>query len=220
MDKSIEIMRVLRVPPLGKLVVEVGGKTYTQWSELPEGRARQLVLTAIGELVAFEGGYQKLVDAGVAPPIAPPAPVGRTEEPLTPAQAAFLESLRGTDKPAPDDPELLVRQLAAQEAPPTAAPSPVPAPAPVAPPAAVPPPPPPPTPPPTAEDPIAQLNQILQKHVATAPELAGQLILLEERGGGVQLNVNGTYYAKPSEVPNPLIRLLVKTARQEWAEKR
>jgi hypothetical protein len=58
----------------------------------------------------------------------------------------------------------------------------------------------------------------LQKHFAQAPELNGQQIYLAARDGGVQLNVNGTFYAKPSEVPDPLIRMIVKTARQEWAD--
>lgn len=216
MDKPLEIMRILRVPPLGKLVVELGGKQFEKLEDVPDGRQRQMAMAAIGELIAFGGSYQKLVDAGFAPPLAPPP--AKQEEPMTAAQAAFLASLRGTEKVV-TDPINLVRQLAVEEqanppAPPAAvAPAPPPMSEPIAPP--------PPMPAATAvPDPVAQLNAILQKHLAKAPELKGQLIQLEAHNGGVQLNVNGTFYAKPSDVPDPLTRTIVKAARQEWDETR
>ena len=219
MDKSLEIMRILRVPPLGKLVVELGGKQFEKLEDVPDGRQRQMALAAIGELIAFGGSYQKLVDAGFAPPLAPPPP--KQEEPMTAAQAAFLASLRGSEKIV-TDPINLVRQLAVEgqvnpPAPPAAVAPPVPPPTPEPIPA-----PPPITPAATAvpPDPITQLNAILQKHLAKAPELNGQLIQLEAHNGGVQLNVNGTFYAKPSDVPDPLTRMIVKAARQEWDETR
>lgn len=90
MKKEIEIMRVLRQPPLGKLTVEVNQKRVEQLSEVPEKTIRHLLLAAIGELIDFAGGYQVLVDAGVARPLTavppaaamPPLPV---PQPLPPA---------------------------------------------------------------------------------------------------------------------------------------
>ena len=34
MDNEIEVMRVIRVPPMGKLVVEVNGKRYEQLGDV------------------------------------------------------------------------------------------------------------------------------------------------------------------------------------------
>ena len=70
MQREIEIMRVLRTPPMGKLVVNYSDKRYESISDVPEANVRQLLHAAIGELITFAGGYQQLVDAGVAPPLA------------------------------------------------------------------------------------------------------------------------------------------------------
>lgn len=69
MRKEVEIMRVLRQPPLGRLAVEVNQKRVEHLSEVPEKTIQHLLLAAIGELIDFAGGYQVLVDAGVAPPL-------------------------------------------------------------------------------------------------------------------------------------------------------
>lgn len=69
MRKEVEIMRVLRQPPLGKLAVEVNQRRVEHLSEVPEQTIQHLLLAAIGELIDFAGGYQVLVDAGVAPPL-------------------------------------------------------------------------------------------------------------------------------------------------------
>ena len=72
MQNEVEIMRVLRVPPMGKLVVSFNGQRYESIAELSEENVRQLMQAAIGELITFAGGYQTLVDAGVAPSLAAP----------------------------------------------------------------------------------------------------------------------------------------------------
>lgn len=82
MRKEVEIMRVLRQPPLGRLAVEVNQKRVEHLSEVPEKTIQHLLLAAIGELIDFAGGYQVLVDAGVAPPL-----VGETGK-LTPQPSA------------------------------------------------------------------------------------------------------------------------------------
>lgn len=69
MRDEIEIMRVLRQPPMGKLVIEANQQRYEQLADIPDSKMQQLIKTAVGELITFVGGYQKLVDAGVAPPL-------------------------------------------------------------------------------------------------------------------------------------------------------
>ena len=102
MKKEIEVMRVLRQPPLGKLVVEVNQKRVEQLAEVQEKTIRHLLLAAIGELVGFAGGYQVLVDAGVAPPLvgeAKPtaAPISMPKAvPPTPSPAARSTAVSAT----------------------------------------------------------------------------------------------------------------------------
>lgn len=233
MQKPLEIMRIVRIPPLGKLVVDLGGQQYQSADQMPDARQRQMVLAALGELISFAGGYDTLVKAGYAPPLVPPAPTAAREDaPLTPAQAAFLASLRDgvievdTAAPPPivrptlskEEQEAAFLEQMRRGVVPTAVlvekPSPPAAVVPPTPPTAVPAPPPSP-----ADDPLSQLNAILQRHLAQIPSLKGQEIILEQHKDGVRLNVNGTRYAKPSEVPDPLIQQTVKNARQELAEK-
>ncbi len=94
MQNEIEIMRVLRVPPMGKLVVEVKGNRYEAISELQNPKNRQLLLAAVGELITFAGGYQALVDAGVAAPTSPPPQKSLEEQ-----RAEFLASMENSPQP-------------------------------------------------------------------------------------------------------------------------
>ena len=87
MQNEIEIMQILRVPPMGKLVVSFNNQRYESINQVPDAKVRQLMQAAIGELITFAGSYQKLVDAGVAPPLntpqaapTPPPPPPRAEE--------------------------------------------------------------------------------------------------------------------------------------------
>lgn len=95
MQNEIEIMRVLRVPPMGKLVVEVKGNRYEAISELQNPKNRQLLLAAVGELITFAGGYQELIDAGVAAPTLPP----QTQKSLEEQRAEFLTSIETSQQP-------------------------------------------------------------------------------------------------------------------------
>ena len=48
MKNEMEVMRVWRVPPMGKLVVEFRGSRFETIEEVPEENVRQLILTAVG----------------------------------------------------------------------------------------------------------------------------------------------------------------------------
>ena len=65
MKNEIEMMRVLRVPPMGKLVVDANEERYATLADVTNPKVRQRLLAAIGELVDFCGGYKVLEDAGV-----------------------------------------------------------------------------------------------------------------------------------------------------------
>jgi hypothetical protein len=69
MDNEMVIMSVTRVPPMGNLVVDALGARYESMAEVPDEAVRRMLTAAIAELVVFAGGYDKLVRAGLAPPI-------------------------------------------------------------------------------------------------------------------------------------------------------
>lgn len=199
MQTEIEVMRVLRVPPLGKLVVQVGNQRYTRLEELPAGAVQQRVMAAIGELITFAGGYQALVDAGLAPAIDFAADGSMADALLAERQVAFLNALEKkkeeTAAPAPP-PAANPRRLSllGRAAPPT----------------------PPATATPTM-DIAAQINAILQRHLETTPQLAGRRVrLVSGATGTLQIDVDGRYYENPGQIPDSDVQTLIKRALHEW----
>ncbi len=124
MENEMVVMSVVRVPPMGKLVVGAVGGRYETIDEVKDQAVRRMINAAIAELVVFAGGYEKLVEAGLAPPVtgehkpaASPIPASMAER-----QAAFEEAvgqqqnemLRETNltgKPAVDEPLSIPDQI-------------------------------------------------------------------------------------------------------------
>lgn len=241
MRDEIEVMQVVRVPPMGKLVIEAGGKRFENLNGIQSEKVKQRVLAAIGELVSFAGGYRALEYAGLAPPLEPPqgrAAREAAEEPLTPAQEAFLASLEGQLKgTAESAPEPTAAQLG-PELPPLAE-----------------------TPETPAEiqkpDPrteraqlaetgaesgaeveaqpqtgatgeeasneqtsvnlVAEIDEILQKYVVATPGLAGRSIHLQQMPAGeLEILVDGKSHRHPKEIEEKAVRLAIKKALKEW----
>lgn len=196
MRRELEVMRVWRVPPLGKLVVEVDGQRYQNLSEITDEKARRVLLAAIGEMIDFAGNYQVLVDAGVAPLIGQ----AKEEPPLEQRQAEFLarlererDAVKGTPPPPPSFAVLGGAKLsedaaAAKEA--------------------------------SRKRPLSvaeQIDEILQKHVAVSPEMAERVIhLVQNPAGGILIEVDGKKFGKPADIPEPAIQELIKRAVKEW----
>ncbi|MCA9899633.1 MAG: hypothetical protein KC433_15685 [Anaerolineales bacterium] len=199
MQNEIEIMRVLRVPPMGKLVVSFNGTRYEKISDITEANVRQLMQAAIGELITFVGGYQNLVDAGVAPPLAPPqaSPTPSTTVESTDEEAqrfvnrmeAERDALKTSGpKPSPSLLTNLRRRPASTEA--------------------------------SANKMLSlveQVDAILQRHLLTDPELAARKIhLVQDAKGGLVIEVDGRRYERPREIDDPRIQAMIKRALQEW----
>lgn len=199
MQTEIEVMRVLRVPPLGKLVVQVGNRRHEKLEELPAGAAQQRIMAAIGELITFAGGYQALVDAGLAPALATESAGSMADALLAERQAAFLNSLEqkkeeSLSPPPPPSPRRL--PLLGRT----------------------------PPPPPTAATPVmdiaAQINAILQRHLESTPQLAGRRVrLVSGATGTLQIDVDGRHYENPGQIPDGDIQALIKRALHEWDKK-
>jgi hypothetical protein len=201
MDNEIEVMRVLRVPPMGKLVVEVSGQRYERLADVAHPALRQRLMAAVGELIVFADGYKKLVDAGVAPPLmAEPAVRPDAVEPGPPEleaqRAAFLASMeRQRDAMAAEanmtpNPANVI-SAATRNEPPAAA----------GPPSNI----------------VGQIDAILQKHVRAEPKLEGRSIHLEQApAGGLRIKVDNQVYQRPAEIREKEVQLVIKMALKEW----
>lgn len=199
MDNEIEVMRVLRVPPMGKLVVEVGGQRYELLADVTNPGLRQRLLAAVGELIVFANGYKTLVDAGVAPPLMAEPSRSTSQEAVPPElaerRAAFLSSLqRERDALAAQtntiaDPVNLVTAAARDEPVVTTRPAGI----------------------------VDQIDEILQKYVRAEPKLEGRSIHLEQApAGGLRINVDDQVYQRPAEIKEKEIQLVIKMALKEW----
>ncbi|VAW36784.1 hypothetical protein MNBD_CHLOROFLEXI01-3758 [hydrothermal vent metagenome] len=194
MQNEIEIMRILRIPPMGKLVVAYKDKRYTAIEELSEQNVRQLLHAAIGELITFAGGYQTLVDAGVAPALA--AKQSKTTSAQTGEAAQFLEKMEkerdqvkaAKPKPAPSLLANLRPRPARNKASVT-----------------------------KMLSLVEQVDAILQRHLLTDPELGDRTIhLVQDPSGGLIIEVDGKRYQRPREIDDPRIQLMIKKALKEW----
>ena len=192
MDQEIEVMRVVRVPPMGKLTVQVGSTRYERLSEVGAQEVKQLLLAAIGELIVFADGYHTLVDAGVAPPTGDEnvsgEPVARSMEQRQAAFLASLEKERDAMRPVVVDPGETVAMAAAGKDKAS-----------------------------TTLSIVDQIDAILQKYLIAEPKMAGRSIHLEQAPeGGLRINVDGEYFQRPAEIKEREIQLLIKMALKEW----
>ncbi len=194
MKNEIEVMRVFRVPPRGQLAVEINGQRYENISEIEAANWRQLTLTAVGELIHFAGGYQALVDAGVAAPAGPPSSPPGGDPPLTPEeqqaqflaeQQAQLDAAKASKPKARATPPIAPKTETAAAAPPLSL--------------------------------LEQIDIVLQKYVLADPELANRSIhLTGSEEGGVHVNVDGKIYENPRDIEDSRIKLAIKMALKEW----
>jgi hypothetical protein len=183
---------------LGKLVVEFRGKRYEKAEDVTEENVRRMLLTAVGELVGFSGGYPLLVDQGLAPAIVPAITPAKEPEPdeMSEAQARFLASLENSNPATSKKPKERISILPGIPAigPKLEAPTPT-----------------------TSLSPVEQIDAILQNHVQADPELAAHTIhLIQHPDGGLQITVDGQYYRRPRDLENPKIQLVIKKAIKEW----
>lgn len=206
MQNEVEVMRVIRVPPMGALVVHADGGRHKQIASVQNAQAKQRLLAAIGELVTFAGGYDALVNAGVAPALvatgseaASAANDAEESEALRRRQAAFLEQLErnvhGTSAPQPT----LVTSLPPENRPPAEAEE----------------------LPETDSAPalnlVEQIDRIFQRHLAANGRLANRYIHLRQQPGQLlQIVVDGKVYEHPNDIEDEDVKRALKSALREW----
>lgn len=200
MQNEIEIMQIIRVPPMGKLMVSFKNQRYESINQVSDPKVRQLMQAAIGELITYAGGYQQLVDAGVAPPlnvpqVVPPSnPVTETTE--TEEASHFvnrMEQERDEIKSAKPKPNMsLLANLRPRPARNEASAS-------------------------KMLSLVEQVDAILQRYLLTEPDLAERKIhLVQDSGGGLIIEVDGKQHQRPRDIEDPRIQLMIKRALKEW----
>ena len=198
MRREMEMMRILRVPPMGKMVVEIQKHRFESLEELEgDEKAIRIINTAIGELVSFAGGYQALVDAGVAPPLAPPSAPTKEGGTLTTQQAEFLAQLEAEQAALrkPETVDVIIPEKLPLPVTPTS-----------------------PAPPATsAKSVVEQIDDVLQELVGEAEEFNGRsLHIVQNPAGGVSIDVDGKRYPNPNAVEDPIAQALVTKAIKQW----
>lgn len=196
MQNQVEVMRIVRVPPLGKLVVFVGNQRFENLSEIRDPATKQRVLAAVGDLIAFAGNYQVLVDAGLAAPIAKPVEPIDQQSNQEKVQQEFLASLEKNlltteQSPTPTPSTFSFLTQRPRRPRPTAVNQPL--------------------------NLVEQINSIFQDKVASDPDLANESVELQQSlSGGLQIVVNNKLYDQPDDIPNEKIKLALKMALKEW----
>lgn len=193
MEQEVEVMRVIRVPPLGKLQVQVGNRRFTTLNEVEDEPTKHRLMAAVGELIVFTDGYEALVTAGVAPPLSTDqADAASVPASMRERQNAFLAELERQRDAA--------RAEAASAAGSNAAVEPI-----VESPEA------------SSLSIVGQIDRLLQKHLAAKPELSGRSIHLEgDPAGGLRIKIDGRYFQKPSDVEDEAIQQAILSALKEW----
>lgn len=218
-----ELLRLLRQPDSGQLIVEVAGQQFSKLTDIPDKEIGEYILKLAANLLSFTNGMIE-TEAGLksvynprldtAPePLTPPPPVSQKpaitvppSQPVQPerppAEASFIP------KPPPEAQAALLAALQTQ----TTQPS---------------------TPPPrrgllgrtrTSAQPILpglnlaeEINKIVQARLAISPlATTTKIDITGDPGGGIRIKVDGIPYASPDDVPDAEARELIKASIKQW----
>ncbi|HET6445932.1 MAG TPA: hypothetical protein VFI27_15290 [candidate division Zixibacteria bacterium] len=196
-DMDIEVLRVIRKPPMGKLAIEVNSVQFERLSDIPTATIRQRILAAVGDMIVFVDGYDTLVQAGMAPPLSGSADDGANyASSVTERQEAFKTQVARQQyeaqlaasqvQPAPKKVESKAKSNAADS---------------------------------IVEELsiVEQIDVIFQKYLAQDASLQGRIARLESiPEGGLRIRVDSIYYSQPKEIEDKRIRRALTLALREW----
>jgi len=221
-----ELLRLLRHPETGQLIVEVAGQRYMKLTEVADKNVGQYILKLAAHLLAFtngvigtESGVKTVFNprVGKTPPpltstsLPPVSPQPESEPPpASPSKTTQAGSV--VPRPSPEAEAAFLESLRSQPFQPE---------------------PPParglfgrstPAPPSSASSSSLpglnladEINKIAQARLIASP-LAGStdLEITSDPGGGIRIKVNGAIYASPNDVPQAEVRELIKAAIKQW----
>jgi hypothetical protein len=222
--EPVELLRLLRDPQSGQLMVEIAGRRYTKLAEITDKEIGQYILKLAAHLLAFTNGMIA-TDAGLkslpAPkvgetpmPVVAPTLVSQLPGPTAGSGQSQPAMVQPSFTPQPASPveAALFASIRAQSAAPQ-------------------PPPPPPQrrglfgrPKPAPAEPLlpelnlaAQINDIVQARLRYSPLApTTQLQITSDPGGGILINVNGAIYRGPDDIPYPEVKELIQASIKEW----
>ncbi|MBI1878808.1 MAG: hypothetical protein HYR94_11420 [Chloroflexi bacterium] len=207
--EPVELLRLLRHPQSGQLIVEIAGRRYSKLAEIADKEIGQHILKLAAHLLAFTNGMIA-TDAGLKTLQAPK--VGEAPMPVVaPAPVSLQSSPPVAPRPSPDVEAALLASLRAQ---PTV-----------------------PVPPAKQErkglfgrskpaevetllpalNLAQQINEIAQARLRYSPLAATtRLEITSDHHGGILINVNGSIYHGPDDIPHPEVKELIKASIKEW----
>jgi hypothetical protein len=225
-SEPAELLRLLRHPQTGDLIVEVAGNRYTKLADVDDKEIGQYLLELIGHLLVFSNGMIA-TRAGVKSVYLPK--VGETPLPLTkptpiselPDPAAFGPSPPSEKpEPTPSESELVpppppeaeaafrasLQGRSSQEPPQPQRGGLFGRPKPKSE-AAV----------PSSFNLAEEINQIVQTRLMVSPLSATTDIeIVSDPSGGIQIKVDGISYASPDDISDPEVRTLIKESIKQW----
>ncbi|MBN1217980.1 MAG: hypothetical protein JXM69_03540 [Anaerolineae bacterium] len=223
-----ELMRLLRDPQSGRLIVEVAGQHYTRLTDIDDRETGQYVLELAAHLLAFTNGVIA-TDVGVksvylprvgetplpikmpAPASQPPAPSGPPPSSSPESPPASTES-RFVPRPSPEAEAAFLASLQAQR----------------------------PQQPSPAEPQVRrgglfgrpsrseaeslpafnlaqEINKIVQTRLSISPlPSIGKIEIQSDPRGGIQIYVDGVIYPNPDDIPDPEVKTLIKESIKQW----
>lgn len=221
--EAVELLRLLRDPQSGQLVVEIAGQRYSKLADIVDKEIGQYVLKITAHLLAFTNGMIA-TDAGLKSTYNPK--VGQTPEPLLPPTPIpqlpgplAHEPSPSAEKPAPPEPivpppppEAEAAFTAALRSRPRQIEEPPPArglfgrPKPAGEPQLMP-----------QLNLAEEINEIVQTRLMASPLAATTKIDISANpGGGIQINVNNKLYSSPDDIPHPDVKQLIKDSIKQW----
>lgn len=206
-----EVMRVLRDEMSGALIIEVDGRRYRRLADIRDGRIGRRVVWAIADLLRFAEEVPLQTVARTAPaaavtPSSAPQPEAAPAAPLTPAPEAqgkappeveeeFLRRLKEgklveeEEKPSKPAGVGFLRRKAAKPSSEPAEPR-------------------------TFVDEIEDiLQEFIRESVVPVDKAAH---VHTGTNGALEIEVDGKVYERPDDVPDPVVRGLIKAAVEEW----
>lgn len=218
-----ELLRLLRHPQTGQLIVEVAGQRYTRLTDVTDKHMGQYILKLVTHMLAFTSGMIGL-DSGVKTVFNPK--VGKTPPPIetsqalatsapvtSPSRPTSTDVSNETDpvpKPTPEAEAAFLASLQAQPRQPerplssgllgrsgsTSSPAPSILP---------------------GLNLADEINKIVQARLLASPLAANtEVEITSDPGGGIRIKVNDVIYSSPDEITDAEVRQLIKASIKQW----
>jgi hypothetical protein len=207
-----ELLRLLRDPASGQLIVEVAGNRYKKLADITDKQVGQYVLNLAAHMLKFSNGviavksgmksvFNPNEDVGEVPhPLAGPEPAPAETKPLVPppspeAQAAFLAALRANPPGQPEAPTIRPTGVFGLGRPPVSK-SPLPVP---------------------SLNLADEINEIVQAKLLESPLAESiRIDITSNLDGSIRIHINGQHYDSPDDIADPDVKKLIKDSIKAW----